>query len=436
MKKGTLLSCIAVVFGLCIVVLLLLTFRGDEREHETETEPEQTVITLVYAFQNSQWNACIEEVVRRFEDSHPDIDVQYEIHYEDTVYDDLLSRLAARDELGDVVQIKEPYAWAESGLIAPLPQTLTEQVNTVYSIDGQTYGVCALGTTTGLVYNKAIFSQLGLKQPRTYEEFLSICQTLQDNGITPLGFGGMDLWHFEYWLNHFLRADILSVEPDFLAQCSAGTRDWSDPLVTTMLTHFNQLFSRGYVDKSWPSTPDGSMARLLAEGQVAMVFSGPWLIADALTLDEELELGWFFVPNTAGEVIAGDSLDVFWTVSADCAEDPARYAAAVKFLTFFYSQGIYEETYTSMAAFSTLKDRSRDRLPYETMLQQAIFARNGATERLHGYVGDENTSPAFEKRLLTLLSRMCMGALSVEQTQTLANQYWQECLAQEVAYEP
>ena len=55
-----------------------------------------------------------------------------------------------------------------------------------------------------------------------------------------------------------------------------------------------------------------------------------------------------------------------------------------------------------MAAFSTLKDRSRDRLPYETMLQQAIFARNGATERLHGYVGDENTPPAFEKRLLYL----------------------------------
>ena len=97
MKKGTLLSCVAVLLGLCIVVLLLLTFRGDEREHETETEPEQTVITLVYAFQNSQWNACIEEVVRRFEDAHPDIDVQYEIHYEDTVYDDLLSRLAARD---------------------------------------------------------------------------------------------------------------------------------------------------------------------------------------------------------------------------------------------------------------------------------------------------------------------------------------------------
>lgn len=434
MKREAKLVLLAVLLGLCILVLLLLTFRREDIPTGNVEEEAQTVIELVYAYQNSQWNACVEDVVRRFEKANPHIDVQYEIRYEDTVYEDLLFRLAARDELGDVVQIKEPYAWAESGLIAPLPASLTEQVETVCSVEGKTYGVCALGNTTGIVYNAALFDHLGLSLPQTYDDFIALCHTLKENGITPLGVGGMDLWHFEYWLNHFLRADILSEEPDFLAQCSAGERDWNDPLITIMLTHLNELFAMGFVDESWPSTPDGSMAHFLAEEQVAMVFSGPWLITDTLTLDPDMDLGWFYVPNSEGRVIAGDSLDVFWTVSASCAEDPARYEAAVSFLDFFYSQGIYEETYTSMAALSTLKDNSRSTPAYDHTMQQVISAHDSTEVHLHGYVGDENTPPGFEKKLLTILSRMCAGELTVQETQSLANQYWQECLAQEVAY--
>lgn len=434
MKREGKLALLALLLGLCILVLLLLSFRDTDKQQSVSSADTQTTVELVYAFQNNQWNACVEEVVRRFEEANPHIDVQYEIHYEDTVYEDLLFRLAARDELGDVVQIKEPYAWAESGLIAPLPDSLTEQVNTLCTVGDEAYGVCALGSTTGIVYNKALFHRLGLSLPQTYDDFIALCHTLKEHDITPLGVGGMDLWHFEYWLNHFLRADILSKEPDFLSQCSAGERDWNDPLVTDMLSHLNELFALGFVDESWPSTPDGSMAHFLSEEQVAMVFSGPWLISDALTLNPNMDLGWFYVPNTAGHVIAGDSLDVFWTVSASCAEDPARYEAAVSFLKFFYSQGIYEETYTSMAALSTLKDNRHSNPAYDQTMQQVILAHDSAEIHLHGYVGDENTPPGFEKKLLTILSRMCAGELTVSQTQAMANQYWQECLAQEVAY--
>ncbi|MBR5571581.1 MAG: extracellular solute-binding protein [Oscillospiraceae bacterium] len=435
MKKGLLFCIIATVLCAGVLVFLFLS-RDDTTSAHRDTDPEQTTITLVYAYQNSQWNACVEDAIRRFEEANAHIDVQYEIYYEDTVYEDLLFRLAARDELGDVVQIKEPYVWAESGLIAPLPETLTNQVDTTCTVAGNTYGVCALGTTAGIIYNKAVFDRLGLSVPQNYAQFLSLCRTLKDNGVTPLGVGGKDLWHFEHWMNYFLRADILSAEPDFLAQCSSGERDWSDPLITTMLTHLNELFAMGFVDESWPSTPDGSLSYLMAEEQVAMVFSGSWMIPDVLSQNPALELGWFYLPNEDGVVVAGESLDVFWTVTADCAADPARYEAAVSFLSFFYSEGLYEEIYTAMAGFSMLNDRSRDRLPSHTLLQKVNVDRTNADQRIHAYVGDENTPPGFEKNLLTLISRMCSGELTVAQTQAAANEYWREALAQEVAYAP
>ena len=435
MKRESNNILIAVI--ICVVLMLVLAYflPAQPASRKPESESEQTVINLVYAYQNSQWNACVEEVVRRFEEDHPNIDVQYEIRYEDSVYEDVLNKLAARDELGDIVQIKEPYAWAESGLIAPLPQALTEKVGTTCTVNGQTYGVCALGITTGVVYNKILFDQFGLSVPETYEEFLELCEVLKYNGVTPLGVGGKDLWHFEYWMNHFLRADVLSVEPDFLALCDKGERDWSDPLIRTMLSHLNELFRKGYVAETWPATPDGALPYHMAEQEVAMVFSGSWLAADAIALNPQLQLGWFYVPNTAGQVVAGESLDVFWTVTEDCAQDKDRYEAAVAFLEYFYSEDIYEGIYTAMAGYSTLNGSNSYASSSQGMQVDVARAHSGADSHFRAYVGDENTPPGFEKKLLTLLSQMCAGQLNVDDVQTAACKYWSECHGQEVAYE-
>lgn len=434
MKRDAKVVLFIVILCVALMILLAALLPTASSGRQGNESGDQTVIELVYAYQNSQWNACVEEVVRRFEEENPDIDVQYEIRYEDMVYEDILNKLAARDELGDVVQLKEPYAWAESGLIAALPEELAGLVGTCCVVDGETYAVCALGTTTGVVYNKALFDLYGLSAPETYQDFLSLCAVLKSKGVTPLGVGGKDLWHFEYWLNHFLRADVLSEEPDFLALCSAGERDWSDPLITTMLTHLNELFRRGYADEEWPSTPDGALAYHVAKGEVAMVFSGPWLVSDVLELDPEMELGWFYVPNTAGQVVAGDSLDVFWAVTEGCARDEERYQAAVRFLEYFYSDEVYEEVWSAMAGYSTLTDQSWDPLVADGALTEVADALEGADLRLSDYVGDENTPPGFEKKLLTLLSQMCAGELTVAETQELACRYWDECLSQEAAY--
>ncbi len=413
---------IAVILSVVLAAVLILR---DRPKAETAEDKDITV-NLVYAFQNRQWSACVEEVVRQFEDAHPGIHIAYEIQYEDEVYEDTLTKLVARDELGDIVQLKEPVRFAKNGLLAPLPEALCQQVDSVCRVDGTPYAAAALGVTTGVVYNKALFRDLGLDPPASYEEFLSLCAALRRQGVTPLGVGGRDLWHLEHWMNHFLRSDVLSREPDFLALCKTGERDWGDPLITRMLEHTSQLFRRGYVDSNWINTPDAALSYHLAEGEVAMVFSGPWLIRDALALDPSLELGWFYVPSEAGQVVAGESVDVFWAVSAGCARDPDRYEAACAFLEFFYSEEVYEQVCAAMAGFSTLTDKTRGQYEASPAIGEMAEARAGADLRFTAYVGDENTPPGFEKRLLELLVRLCQGELSVSEAQALCAECWEE----------
>lgn len=430
MKRGSKWRVAAAL--LVLLALLLALALTLQAKPVGPVEPDQgSAIYLVYAFQNSQWNACVEETVRQFEEHRSDVHISYQIQYEDAVYEDTLTKLIARGELGDVVQLKEPYRFAEEGLLAPLPKALAERVSAVCRVDGDAYAVAALGATTGVVYDKALFAELSLEPPGTWQEFLDLCASLRRGGVTPLGVGGGDLWHLEYWMNHFLRTDVLSVEPDFLALCAAGERGWDDPLVTAMLEHLSLLFDRGYVDGNWPSTPDAALAYHLAEGEVAMVFSGPWLISDALALDPELELGWFYVPDEAGRVTAGESVDVYWAITAECARDQSRYEAACAFLEFFYSEGMYEQVCASMAGFSTLKDEGRGQYEMDGPIREMAEAHAAADLRFTAYVGDEDAPPGFEKRLLSILMRLCRGELSVEEAQALAAQSW----GQEAAYE-
>lgn len=424
-KIWILIPAAAIITALLVLALAVRPWSAEE----PEPEPEQVTITLVYPFQNRQWSACVEEVVRQFEYANPGIHVSYEIRYEDELYDDTLTKLVARDELGDIVQLKEPYAFAENGLLAPLPDELAGQVDTVCRVDNRPYAVAAVGATTGVVYNKALFARYGLEPPESYQDFLALCAALRRRGITPLGVGGGDLWHMEYWMNHFLRSDVLSREPDFLVRCAAGERDWNDPLITEMLAHMSQLFLRGYVDDNWPSTPDTALAYHMAEGEVAMVFSGPWLISDTLALDPEMELGWFYVPNEDGQVVAGDSEDVFWAVTAGCAENEERYQAAVTFLEFFYSGGVYEQLCRDMAGYSTLADEKRGKYPVAGAVADVITAHENADLRFSAYIGDENTPAGFEKQLLSLLKDLCRGGVGLEEAQALADRYWKEAAA-------
>lgn len=295
--------------------------------------------------------------------------------------------------------------------------------------------MAALGTTTGIVYNKALFDRYHLSEPATYEEFLELCAVLKAQGITPLGVGGKDLWHLEYWLNHFFRTDILSQSPDFLALCAAGQESWEGELAGELFSHISQLFSLGYVDPNWLSTPDGALAYHMAEGEVAMVFSGPWLASDILGLDPNAELGWFYVPSEDGTVTAGESLDVFWSITSGCARDEERYDAAVAFLEYFYSSPIYEETCAAMMGRSTLSDPARGAYEQEGIVAEIIQDFQQADAQADDYVGNKDTPAGFEKQLLSILLSLCRGSLSVEEAQQQTQAVWESCLNQEAAYE-
>ena len=68
--------------------------------------------------------------------------------------------------------------------------------STINSISsgGNIYGVPFAIQVVGIFYNKDIFAQYGLNEPRTWSELVGIAETLDAQGVTPFFMSGKDAW--------------------------------------------------------------------------------------------------------------------------------------------------------------------------------------------------------------------------------------------------
>ena len=412
-----------VVFSVLFLNLIADTLR--QRLHpadEDSVEAAAVELQLTFAYQNPQWNAQIARTVRDFEAENPEIHINYEPDYENRVYEDGLTRKIARNELGDIIQLKTPEPYVAGGYLTPLPAEMADQVSYSYTKDDQVWAIGAIETTSGILYNKKIFAAYGLREPETFSDFLEICQTLKENGIVPIGVAGNDLWHMEYWVNHFFRADVLSSDENWLEKCREGSVLWTDEEPVQMLSHLKQLFSSGYVNEDWLSMRDTSLTYLLQKGDVAMIFTGPWTIK-SVEENAGWEAGWFVVPDEQGQTYAANNQDTYWVLSKECGEDPEKYAAAIRFLDYFYST----ENYT-LVCEGTMTYPVNQLKPVEENMDElrkdVLDSYMKSTEQMTSYIGDSNCPQNFESDCLTLIETYLDTGIDAEEAARQIQAAW------------
>lgn len=403
-----------------LVLFLIYESVSTGKKH---TEDEKVVtLNLVYAYQNAQWHQGIQAIAESFMQTHENIRINTQVQYEDKVYEDILYKLQARDGLGDIVQLKTPERYAREALLTPIDSKFGELLDGYVTYDDKIYGVEAIGSTSGIVYNREIFEKYGLREPADYEDFLNICDTLKGHGVTPIGIAGGDLWHMEFWVNHFLHTDILSKDPDWLEKLGGGGASWQDPMPLAMLEHLRQLFENGYVNEDWSVMKDGNLSYAMSQGEMAMIYTGSWTARELQKLDEGIRLGWFFVPDASGNIIISQNEDVYWSLTRACGEDAEKYAAAMSFLEYFYSPQVYADLCQDTYGFPV----TQEKYSYTETDIQLEIKNKFCTDDTHisDYIGNEDTPQGFEKSMLKLVLSMAGGELDVRETARQLDALW------------
>ena len=216
-----------------------------------------------------------------------------------------LATLAENGLLEDLTDLWPEYVIA-NGVSADIAESFT--------VDGKIYAVPYSIIYNTLIYNKNLFEQYNLEEPETFDDFLTVCQTLKDNGITPVALKN-DSWAGFIWF----QALLASFDPQLYLDICDGTKDYTDKDVTAVMNQWKDMMDKGYFSLPMNSQ---DMKKSLATGSAAMVLEPNYEVGD-LVKDYGMvpgeDIGTFVLPS-----MNGHKKVVFFEVSPLCVAKASK----------------------------------------------------------------------------------------------------------------
>lgn len=289
------------VTGLLLMLSLAPLFAGGSQDVETVDEVK-TVNFFISG--KSVWGEPMESVVAKFNQSYPNIQVEYEVVGGGTDYQPVLATRARTNNLPDIFMIAgagDFLVWEEFledlSDMDVVDHFLPVAQKGAY-LDGKLMGLPASIEGYGYIYNKALFRKAGIsKVPRTFKELEAAAAALKAAGIQPF-VSGYGTW----WVtaNHQLNVPFAMQDDPlaFEAALSEGTAS------LTGNEHFENL--QRLIDLVVantgrdPLTEDHAMqVSLFAAEKAAMIQQGNWKEAAILDANPDIDMG--LVPLALGD---------------------------------------------------------------------------------------------------------------------------------------
>ena len=294
-------------------------------------------------------------------------------------------------------------------------------------VDGVTYAVPMNDVQPVVMYvNKALFDQVGISVPTTYDELLAAVATFKDAGIIPISLAGQSVWPELMWIQYL--TDRIG-GPEVFENILAGKADaWSDPAVTEALTKIKELVDAGAFGDGFASvTADqGADFALVHTGKAAMILQGSWGYATFKNDNPEFfstSLGFTTFPTLPGGT--GDPANIvgnpanFWSVSASASPEAQKVA------TDYLADGVYSDTVVkAMLDAGSLPPITgiSDKISASPDAKYLTFAYDLVQKAPHFQLSwDQALPPQQATELLTNLSQVFLGQIAPEQFVTAMN---------------
>ena len=344
--------------GLSLMATSIFSNGQNESSASNVNAEDQVTITIGYAGGDPLVKQLISERIVKFMNENPGVNI-LQAASGSGAYLDFLKTKDAVGEFPDFVESRDTSVWERAGRLAELPESVVSLINEAPALNGKYY-VAPLSIQPaigGIYYNKAIFDELGLSEPKTYGEFLEICEIIKDNGIAPIVVGGKDGWHMGFSWAHYWNKNVQSKNTNWNADRYEGKVKFSDDNVKASFLEYADLWKKGYVEKGFLSTGDNQVTSFLITRKAAMLIAGTWMIQQITDADPEFDLGWAPIPNEKGELelAFGPRLEG-WALSKDASADPNKVKAFEAFIDFWYAPENYVEYLQSINEFSASKE--------------------------------------------------------------------------------
>jgi len=332
-------------------------------------------------FQNKpEAKGSFDALIQKFNESQSDITV-VQVNPPDA--ETVLKTRVVKDDIPDIVGMgaTDTYSLlAQSGifmdmtgspLLSRIDETYVQMLKDVSGME-EVIGIPYSTNANGVMYNKEIFSKLGLSVPRTWDELLATAKKAKDAGTIPFYITYKDDWQTVLPFNA-LASNLEGIE--FYLDRREGKVTFADRYREIAEKQL-ELMEYGHGDNFGKNYADGN--RAFARGESAMYIQGTWAISEIRKANPEAPIGFFPLPTgddpESNKLISG--VDTLLAV----AEDSKHKEEALRFIEFLLEPENSKQYISEQTLFSTVQGVTQDDpavaelLPYLKRGQVVDFA--------------------------------------------------------------
>ena len=317
-----------------LVLVTGVTLAGGAQEAET-----QQPVTITFWYQanvanpNDPWVVWYSSLMQSFTLKYPDIKVNETVVASGDEYLNKISTAMAAGNTPDVFKTwlsgrLEPFV--EAGRVLPLNNIIDNSpelknvLNMQYldtgTFDGQVYAIPTSLTAEIIFYNRAIFKQLGLSIPQTWDELITMVKAIRSSGVSPFSLGNRSAWRGSIpYMAIFDRLNGPDLYKEVVIQHKAK---WDDPAFVKAANYLIRLRDAGAYVENFNALSSDEGDVLFTTGKTPMFFIGTWMVS---SLSEALgnDLSFFDfpkIPTPDGTGLRGGSLlnkDNGFAISSD-----------------------------------------------------------------------------------------------------------------------
>ncbi len=254
--------------------------------------------------------AFSEENIAAFEEAYPGIEVELVLN-PDAQNTSILQTKLASGQPSDLICYNKVSAENELEVQKncvdlseePFVENLADK-DVLTAPDGKIYGFAFAIKTGGMgvVYNKTMFEEKGIEIPKTYDEFLAVCETLKSEGITPFYGPFKDVWTFQMWTASTWGYYVEKFEPDLWDRLNANEIGWDEiPAFEESLQKAYDLYKDGYMQETVLSDDYNSLTDAMGSGEYAMTVGSDTTARDLLAAHQDITFDIFPYPVYEGE---------------------------------------------------------------------------------------------------------------------------------------
>lgn len=333
---------------LFLSVLLLAACGDDDTGESNSSSGDGKSVKFMHLWpegSSAQHHKVVNEIIETFEEENEGINIDLEV-LSNEQYKDKIKVLSTSNELPDVgmtwaAGYMEPYvngnmfASVDDIIESDLSDSFVSGTVEAFSIEDTAYGLPLELNISTIFYNKTIFDEYGLEEPKTIEELYQIIDTLNENGVNPIALGNRDAWTGSMWYMYL--ADRFADNEDILTKAINRETTFEEPALVQAAEELQSLVDAGAFVQGFNGLADEEAKSMFMGEQAAMYLIATWDLPNFTTNEDVPQefrdsVGYFKFPTIDGtgdtdSYVGGPGVGLFVAENSDVKDEAKAFAS-------------------------------------------------------------------------------------------------------------